>query len=56
MVLLRLWPSDTTLAWRLRVEIAHECASALAYLHERKLIHRDIKTELTLIRLAGRDR
>ena len=35
---------DVPLGWRLRVEIAHECASALAYLHERKLIHRDIKT------------
>ena len=35
---------DVPLGWRLRVEIAHECASALAYLHERKLIHRDMKT------------
>ena len=31
--------------WELKLKIAQDVASALAYMHKRKLIHRDIKSE-----------
>jgi serine/threonine protein kinase len=37
------------LPWKLRVRIARDAASALCYLHEKQLLHRDIKPDNVLI-------
>ncbi|EDQ92276.1 kinase domain-containing protein [Monosiga brevicollis MX1] len=42
--------SKTPLSWGLRTEMANDIASGMACLHERSIIHRDLKTENCLVR------
>ncbi len=46
--------TEVPLPWRLRVQIARDAMSALSWLHQHDLIHRDIKTENILVDDAWR--
>jgi serine/threonine protein kinase len=37
-----LQKEDLEIDWPLRLKIAHDVASALAFMHQRNIIHRDI--------------
>lgn len=37
---------DIKMDWKIRLNIARQIASALAFLHDRNLIHRDIKSSV----------
>ncbi|KAI6006208.1 kinase-like domain-containing protein [Pisolithus orientalis] len=53
---LRMYIVDKTnpFPWRLRISFATDIARAIAYLHARKCIHRDIKGENLLVTTNGR--
>ena len=38
-----------TLSWRIKISLATDAARAIAYLHSRDIIHRDLKGENMLI-------
>ena len=44
-----LQKEDLEIDWPLRLKIAHDVASALAFMHARNIIHRDIKSENLLV-------
>lgn len=40
-----LQKEDLEIDWPLRLKIAHDVASALAFMHQRNIIHRDIVSD-----------
>jgi serine/threonine protein kinase len=48
----KLKDDSLELSWLLRVKIAIDVAYAMNYLHSKKMIHRDLKSQNLLVRLA----
>lgn len=48
--------SDAPLSWLVRCKLAKDALSAIAYLHQNEVVHRDIKTENFLVSREGRRR
>jgi serine/threonine protein kinase len=40
---------DVEIAWKLRVQIAADVARAMAFLHSKKIMHRDLKSKNLLV-------